>query len=841
MKNNLVAPLSEFSASHLEQAGGKGANLGELIHAGFPVPPGFVVTTTAYDAFVKENNLDPIVLIVRQTTEEAATAIQAAFEKAIIPKAIKQAVLEAYCQLGQRHVAVRSSATAEDLPQAAFAGQQDTYLNVIGEQPLLDAVRKCWGSLWSERAISYRARQGIDQKTVKLAVVVQELVAAEAAGVMFTANPVSGARDEIVVDANPGLGEAVVSGLVTPDHFVIHNQHGRLEIRERKLGRREAIVQALPEGGTYQIEGEALDVQLTMPDQLVLRLAHTGLDIQRHFGRPQDIEWAVAKSKVHILQARPITALPEPLPHSNRLVRTLSAIFSEMFPVRPYPLDQTTWIHAISAAAVDPLFGLIGISVPSFDHLFIEEDGVIVRFSGKLAVRPTPALLLAPARLLWLSSRYDPMKASSDPVLLQARQVARLLEALELQGLSWTELIDVVQKALDLALPLAGEIRRRYYPRALLAAGFLRVILSILGLGRFFGDLSSAPESTTTEANQALEALAARVRADPQLAQALINLPPELLTRRPLSLPVDRDFLADFNDFLERFGHRELVLSSVLQPTWKDAPEVVLGMIQGLARSASPARRDQGWGQARDRLYAHSLMKFSPLRRFMLDLVATARGLWQIREDTHFDATRIIPILRRTFFELGRRLVSVGVIEVPEDIFHLKFNQLERLGSTWPPEPELIGELRACVQRRKEKRLSLEHLPVVDPRLYQPVNLDREALLTGTPGSPGIGEGPVCVITSTGEFGRLQAGDVLVAPYTNPAWTPLFQRAAAVVVDGGAAGSHASIVAREYGLPAVFGTIDGTRRLKDGQSVRVDGSRGLVFALREASENPGEE
>jgi pyruvate,water dikinase len=262
-------------------------------------------------------------------------------------------------------------------------------------------------------------------------------------------------------------------------------------------------------------------------------------------------------------------------------------------------------------------------------------------------------------------------------------------------------------------------------------------------------------------------------------------------------------------------------------------------MIQGMARSQpQPGRGKQDWELARERLLAHPWSGISFLRRFVLDLIATARALWQVREDTHFEATRILPILRRTFLELGLRLVKAGVIPAPEDVFHLEFSQLQQIGESWPPGEELRTELRRSVQRRKEKRLSLESIPLVDPRLYQATHLDEQALLTGMPGSPGVAEGPVRVITSPEEFGRLQTGDVLVAPYTNPAWTPLFQRAAAVVVDSGAPGSHAAIVAREYGLPAVLGTIDGTRKLVDGQLIRVDGSRGLVFAGEETTNSP---
>jgi pyruvate,water dikinase len=834
----IILPLTEVDRDLLLLVGGKGANLGEMTRARLPVPPGFCITTVAYARVAAEAHIEPLIAELEHMPPDLieplsthASHIRDLIESTPIPASIADAITAAYRQLGEGvPVAVRSSATAEDLPEAAFAGQQDTFLNIVGAEALRDAVRRCWASLWTERAIVYRKRQRIDQRTVQLAVVVQRMVTAEAAGVLFTANPVTGARDEIVVDASPGLGEAIVSGLVTPDHFVLDKRSGL--VKERQPGRREVVIRARSGGGTEQVEGSAVANMPALPGRALRQLARLGTTIEQHFGRPQDVEWTRAGGELFIVQARPMTALPEPPPHPSRPVRMLSAMFAEMFPVRPYPLDQTTWVHSISAAAVEPIFGLIGIAVPPIEQMFVEEDGVVVRFSGKIAFHPTPAILLAPVRLLWLASRYDPVRWRADPLLAEGRSRANALGSRELGQLSWEGLLATVRETLALALPLAGEVRRRYFPRVLLAAGLLRVALAMLGHGKRFGTLLSGVESTTIEANRSLEALAAHIRSDPTLADAFARHAVEELRAALEQQTSGRVFLSELQTFLDRYGHREIVLSTVLQPTWKDAPELVLGIVKGLA--LTEPRHETGrpaWEVARDTVLAHPLLRFSPLRFTTLKLLTTARSLWQIREDTHFDATRILPILRRTLFELGRRLVGAGVLDTPEDVFHLKLDELKRVGGTWPPSPELVDELRAIVLRRRERRSALEGKPVVDPRLYRHLEPGGEALLRGTAGSPGVAEGPVRIIRDSSEFGKLRSGEVLVAPYTNPSWTPLFQRAVAVVVDGGGAGSHAAIVAREYGIPAVMGTIDGTHRLADGQRVRVDGDHGRVTHL----------
>ena len=829
----LILSLDEVGGGDLAAAGGKGANLGELRRAGFPVPPGFVASTAAYRRFAAQNGLNEV--IARDLQEGDDAAIRSAFERAPIPPEIESELRAAYRRLGGGPVAVRSSATAEDLPTAAFAGQQDTYLNVTGEEALLDAVRRCWASLWTGRAIAYRQRQQIDPQDVALAVVVQRMIPAEAAGVLFTANPVTGARDESVVDASPGLGEAVVSGLVTPDHFTLRKGRLGWRIAGRSLGRREVVIQPRAGGGVQHLEGQARAAIPSVPGRVLYRLARLGEAIARHFGRPQDIEWAWAGGELYILQARPITALPEPLPEARGPIRMLLAIFAEMFPVRPYPLDLTTWTPAISGA-VEPMFTALGFEPPALGKMFIVEDGVAVRFNEKVSLRPTPGVLLAPLRLLALAFRYDPARWQADPLLASARQRARLLEATSLPSLSWEELAALVEEAMALPHPLAGEMRRRYIPRAVAATGLLRLLLGLLGEGDRLGALMSGTGSETVQANRALEALAGEIRADPSLAALFSATAPGGLRAALEQEPAGQAFLSHLQGFLEQYGHRELVLSTALQPTWKDDPQIVLGMLKGLAQAEAPAGRGPAeWEVARDRVLAHPWMGFTPLRLAFLRLLAGARRLWELRESTHFEATRILPTLRRALLEMGGRLAQAGALQQPEDVFHLTFGELKQAGVTWPPGPSQVDALRSLVQRRKERRQALEGTPVIDPRLYRLPELEGEnagdVLLRGTPGSPGQASGPARVIRSAAEFDRLKPGEVLVAPYTNPAWTPLFQRAAAVVVDGGGPGSHAAIVAREYGIPAVMGVVDGTALLKDGQIIRVDGSRGQVVKV----------
>lgn len=787
-----VASLGDFGRDDVPSAGGKGANLGELIRAGLPVPDGFVITTAGYAAAIQQLDLR---IADRLATEDSAS-IRADIEAISMPSNLRTEITDAYVNLGAGPVAVRSSATAEDLPGAAFAGQQDSYLNVTDEPALIDAVQKCWGSLWTERAISYRTRLRIDSAEIRIAVVVQRMVDAEVAGVMFTADPVNGDRETIMIDASIGLGEAVVSGLVTPDHYVLDDQ-GR--IREFHSG--------------------DADRTQRLPDRVIAELARLGLTVAEHFGRPQDIEWAYAEDQVWLLQARPMTALPPPPIELNALQRMLGSVLLDYVPVRPYPIDMSTWVPHGPAGLMAGVTGRFGIRDAFQGFLPEDEYGVVDRLVP-VAPRPTLGVLRAPWRIVTLARRYDPARWTDDPRFAEFLDGVRDLAARDLTTMPWPQLKAMPRKALALVKPI-GDLRIDYLPRTGLALLRLLLLLRLLRRSALLGDLLVGAPTRTTDGNRALEALAARARENSQLRETIRKLDPKALSAFP-------EFEAEFNAYLAEYGHRETVTPVlVTPPTQGEAPETVLGLISVLA--AEPPRPPKDSDRAISELLKHPLLRGSHRRRDRIERwIAGARAGMAFREDSHFYFLMPLPILRRSLLEMGRRLRDVGVIEEPEEVFHLRLEELEAI-----EDPSTIADadkLRAAVRIRSARRQELAGVRLIDPTAVFPQRDGGDALITGTPASSGSATGPVTVIHGPTEFSRLAPGDVLVCPYTNPAWTTLFQRAAAVVVDSGGPGSHAAIVAREYGIPAVMGTGIGTATLTDGQLVTVNGSTGRVTA-----------
>lgn len=835
----LVVPLGRLGGSDLGLAGGKGANLGELVRAGFAVPAGFVVTTAAY------RPPDP-----GRLGTGGPAAVREAVASAGVPDDVAQAVRAAYRDLGGGAVAVRSSATAEDLPEAAFAGQQDTFLNVIGEPDVLDAVVRCWASLWTDRAVDYRAGHGIDHGRVKMAVVVQRMVDAEFAGVAFTSDPVTGDRDVLVIDASPGLGEAVVSGLVSPEHIVVDTRRSR--VVGRSAGHHEVVVRPHTGGGTEQVTGDRAEAAL--PASAVRQLIGVARDVERHFGRPQDIEWAWADGNLYVLQTRPITGLPA-LPASSglpawtrlpglpaRFQRMMSAMLSEVLPVRPYPIDITAWLAPLLGLLEETVVKAAGIVLPPPSRMFAEDSGVAVRVEMPLP-RPTWRLVTAPVRLVRAARRHDPARWTSDPLIGTMRRRADGLRGRDIGGASWAELTALLKEGPRIAAPML-ELRLRYFPRTLLALAGLYLTLSVLRRRPLMGALLSGVNTLTADANRSLEDLAASIRADTGLSETFARrTADELYEALDSSMRESAPgFVADFQGFLDLYGHRDTATPLLLTPgTWRDRPDVVLSMLKGLAAQDPPPAGPHPAEQAEQALFRHPLLRRGPgpLRSAVSVLLRQARWFQQIRDDTRFLAMLPLPAMRQALLEMGHRLVAAGVLDAAEDVFHLRLDELDRVGP-WPPGPERTAELRELATRRKAKRAALARTPLVPLVPLAPAHLvgatGADVLLRGTPGSAGAAEGPVRVIHGPDGFAALRNGDVLVASYTSPAWTPLFRRAAAVVTDTGGVASHAAIVAREYGIPAVMAAADATTRLTDGQRVRVDGDHGLV--LRPSAEPP---
>jgi pyruvate,water dikinase len=796
-----LRPLASVRAADLPVAGGKGANLGELMAAGLPVPDGFVVTTAAYRAHALAAGIDP-----DGATADPAGA-RSAIEAASLDSEFRHELTAAVEKLGGTRVAVRSSATAEDLPGAAFAGQQDTFLNVEGPGAVADAVRKCWASLWTDRAVEYRTRQEIPPADVAIGVVVQRMVDAEAAGVLFTANPLTGRRSELVVDAARGLGEAVVSGRVTPEHLVLDREG---TVRERTPGQ-----------GNERV----------VPEEAARELAQLAVRAERRFGVPQDIEWALDGGRVVLLQARPMTALPPEPPELDRVQRLVAPFFLEMFTVRPYPLDVTGWLEPGVLRMLHLMAGSVGVRFSPLEEVLKERDGVALQLVPPRP-RPTFRTVGAPLALLRRVRRYRSERWQEDPRVVEFEACIAALNAEDLRGLSWPQLLARVDRCNE-AMVTVGLLRAAYLPGAFLPVLPLRVVLALLGLSRLAAPLVAGAPTSTRAGNDALERLGQAVRADPALREAASELDGARFLEAIRSRPEFARFNDQLTSFLAEYGHRESV--SVVMATaaaWRDDPVPAVAIIQALAAGPGRPASDTPGDGALGELLAHPLLRSPMAAERVRSLVELARRGFAFREDTHAMATKVMPPLRATFVELGRRLVDAGVLAQPEEVFHLRLEELRALRPPEETDDVDRSHVRDLVARRAALRREYAAVPMLDLAAVLPGSEgDSEALLTGTPASGGVAEGPVRLIRGPEEFGELRAGDVLVCPNTNPSWTPLFARAAAVVVDTGGLGSHAAIVAREYGVPAVMGTRRGTSVLKDGQQVRVDGSRGRVEAV----------
>ncbi|MVQ44053.1 phosphoenolpyruvate synthase [Microbacterium sp. MAH-37] len=808
----MVVGLDE--ARGLSVVGGKGANLGEMLRAGLPVPGGFVVTTDAYAAATEAVGLTD------RVAEAEPTELRRMLEGAPIPEELRDAVAEAYAKLGADvAVAVRSSATAEDLPGAAFAGQQDTYLNVVGVDDVLDAVRRCWASLWTDRAVSYRRERRVDPAGVRIAVVVQQLVDSEVAGVMFSADPVSGRRDRIIVDAAAGLGEAVVSGMVTPEHYELDEDGA---VQKWTPGRADVVIRTDSGGGIRHDTPAPTGGRLLSASQLA-KLAGYARAAVTHFGRPQDMEWAIADGTVHILQARPMTALPPEPRRLNRRERVQSMIFSEYLPVRPYPMDVTTWLGrgpADMMRQITVYFGIRG----AFTDFLVEEDGVVTSFVPP-HMRPGPAILLTPFKVIRKALRFHPEDAPDDPRLAQLLSSADELDALPLPDLSWPELLRVPERALAL-MDLSRDMRIDYLPGTAIAVIRLGLVTTLLGRRELLADLTGGAPTRTAASERALADMAGTVRKDAALHELFASKTPAEIVSELNRFPA---FTAALDAFRHDFGRKETASPLLVSPpTLAESPDVIVGMIAGFVDSPPQDDRRSRSDDALVRLLRHPLLRPKRLQKAARHWVRAAQAGVAYREDSHFFFTASLPALRRALLEIGRRMQDAGVLDEPFDVFHLRWDEASAIPDVAMMNPATVARLRGLVVARAAKRAELAGIPVVDVRDVFRRENGADAAVSGAPAGGGTATGPVRIIRDAADFHRLQQGDILVCPYTNPAWTPLFLRAAAVVVDTGSIASHAAIVAREYGLPAVMGTGDGTTVLIDGETVTVDGTTGRV-------------
>lgn len=805
----LVRPLAELASSDIAVAGGKGANLGELMRSGFAVPDGFVVTTDAYRLAASALDAsDPHAIAERLRSDP-------------VPDAVATAVREAYRALGGM-VAVRSSATAEDLPEASFAGQQDTYLGVQGEDAVIEAIRKCWASLWNDRAVSYRSTHGVSASGLALAVVVQRLVRARAAGVLFTADPLTGQRRRAVVDAVRGLGERLVSGAANPDHFVVDARSG--EILERR--------------------GDAID------DARLVELARVGERIEEHFARPQDIEWAVDGERLWIVQSRDITTLyplPRDLPDPERDLHVfLSANVAQgvFQPLTPMGLQTFRLLSSAFATAVGkpPSDTDAGVAI-------LQESGL------RLWIDLTPLMRNSATREL-PARAMSVMEARSEGVFrallgdprLAPRGGSRVRTALTMVGvLRRLGVISTIARAAlrpdaarerlfrDVRLvdeadpgPASTSLERvtaferlilivppRLFPR--LVAPLVTGLFSYNAAGRVLAKVATQdemrtvlrglPYNPTTEMDLALWSIAQRTRGD--------------------AAAEERELAA----FLERYGHRAVAEIDLGLPRWADDPTYLKNALAGYRRLddaalAPEAQFARGAREAEAMIATLLSRVHGPRRMVARALLHRVRALAGLREMPKFQIIRLFGRVRGILAPVGEELAAAGRIVRGDDLWFLALPDVRR-GLAGEDLRPLVAARRAEYEREMRRR----HIP----RLMLSDGTDAEAAyapaaagaIRGTPASPGVASGVARVLRSPGD-GQLEPGEILVAPATDPGWTPLFLTAGALVMEMGGMMSHGAVVAREYGIPAVVGVPGATERIVTGQRITVDGSAGTV-------------
>ncbi len=918
----------------LERIGGKGRSLARMTCARFNVPGGFLVTADAYRTFIAENNLLSTIVDRAQPTlkegypvfDTCAEQISALILSAPMSGTIVEQIKAAYSGLEDASlpVAVRSSANAEDLPDFSFAGQQETYLNVRGEDAVVRAVQKCWASLWTAQAISYRHNNGIAQDKVAMAVVVQTMVPSEVSGILFTANPTSGERSEIIINASYGLGEAVVSGQVTPDTYIV--QRPDLSVKESVLGPKEQkIVYDGEQGIRIEDVSENERHHSSLSDTMIKELCKTAIEIEGLYnGLPQDIEWAFCDGKLHLLQSRPITNLP------------VQPIDVEWAPTLPAKCVSRRQIAENMPDPISPLFEDLyltqGLEAPREKSLMVGGGAMFVTLNGYAYQRfDWPAIH---SNLEARRERNKDPQAVSEQDIEAAEYAAFKGDLLKLKD----SLADAAAGDVDLlrndmtetdrvvfdqwygeqtdaninsrismpesenptyvafsntkqndaqlkywyekTLPRLENVADKWLKLDVASASDEELFDGICELaieeGRYWSDDSSHTfgvakstddqlqcflqetlpdhnfisgqfltgiESKTMQSNADLFKIAEMLRSDKNLMYTVLVVPSAYLLQALKDHEKGADVVAAIEQYLKQYGHQGYSMDFI-EPTQIEDPSALFASLKGMVRDRNYHPKNQGKKTAEIRAakYEEVSQLLSGIEywqfRFRLWL---ARKYNFIREEVAFRFGYTWSILRPMAYELNRRLMEAEILADKNDIFFLTSAEIKRAieAKASNQKPDNFRELAA--QRNQLREARKRHHPpgtlpaevasigAVSFKETQIKNDESSNIMQGFAVSSGVVTAKASVILGPSEFDKMVPGGILVSPLTTPAWTQLFANCAGLVTDVGSILAHGSIVAREYGIPAVLGVGNGTKRIRHGQTITINGDLGTVF------------
>jgi phosphohistidine swiveling domain-containing protein len=889
-KTRLVIPLDAIQDDDGDVVGGKAAGLARLSHIGLSIPPGFCVTGRAYRGHIDSPD------VMRQLTSAVGELENARHEKAQQALSrIRNTIIDApmaselvariekyYAQLGSERLAVRSSATAEDLCGHSFAGLYDTFLGVAGLTACIEAIKKCWASLWTQRAYDYRRKNGFDHLAVDMAVVVQSLLAAEASGVIFTADPVTGRTDRIVIEATFGLGDLLVSGKVIPDRFVIDKN--RVKIISRTLSEKKIVSVSNDAGVHEQATAPERMSAACIDDAQAVKLARLARKAEARLGRPQDMEWATWGKRIFLLQSRPITTGQKEKSWEDRQVWS-NMMAQEVMPDVATPATLSV-IQSLAEDLFDPLFRVLctersnhplygvlagrlyfnlnlwiaviralpGVNKYDFSEDAGSEPGLrkIIEIEKTLTDDDLPNLKLKRLRflvkipLLILSSlAATPKKGRSFIAHLKTQN--QKWQSLDRTALSNQQLVEICPGILtDFHAILANGL---YLFNAMGAFFALEAVCSrwlpaeqqcakrlLAGLG----DMEDAASGLD------LWRLALVADSNPQVRDIMLSGDDwhTLSHRLPQTEPGHK-FLADWNAFMDRHGFHCRAELELYNARWSETPDYILGLVRSYIGSISttdPLESQRKLAARREDLTRKCRKTLrNPVKRLLFNhlLFRSQQGAL-FRENIKCEAVKLLTAMRNTLLELGGRLAAESVLERPDDIFFLKIEELEPVTQAKPG-----FDVAATVAAR---RAEYDHWKSVTPpgtivgrfdpnkAAHAPVDTDTEVFI-GLAVSPGVVTGKARVILRADTNEQIASGEILVAPFTDPGWTPYFVPAAAIVMDQGSILSHGSIIAREYGIPGVVNVGVATKIIRTGQTIRVDGDRGVVKILKEPGDS----
>jgi pyruvate,water dikinase len=862
-----VVDFEEIDQTTVALVGGKGAHLGELSRIeGIRVPGGFCVTTEGFQRIMAEapsvdELLDRLARLQpddRDAIRDISAEVRQALEGITIPDHLADAITGRLAQLGDEvGYAVRSSATAEDLPSASFAGQQDTYLNVVGSRAILKHISRCWASLFTERAVTYRVRNGFDHREVSIAVVIQQMVFPQAAGVLFTADPVTCNRKVTSVESSLGLGDVLVSGRVNPDVCKVRDG----KVVERTIAAKRVANHALPAGGTRE---RAIDPEHqqrpALTDAQVVELAQLGRQIEAHFGCPQDIEWCLVDGDFHVLQSRPITTLfpiPATSDEANHVFVSVGHQQMMTDPMKPLGLSmwQLTTPRPMSIAG-----GRLFVDITQILASPASRAGLLELFGkGDPLLRDALETVIERDDFLPAPSDAGPGAAAltagvagAEPIEPDPARVTELIAETQaslarlrhdIRGKSGPELFEFILADLqELKRLLMDPRSHQTFMAAMEAAWWLNEQLEEwLGEKNAADRLSqSVPNNVTSEMGLALLDVADVIRPYPELIEFLEQVDDDRFLDQLPRFQGGAQARDAIEAYLDRYGMRCVGEVDITRPRWSEHPAILVPLILGNVRNFEPgagARRfEQGRKQAREqeqrllerlrRLPGGEQKAQETKRR-----IDTVRAFIGYREYPKYGMVSRYFVYKQALMSEAERLLQAGVLREREDIFYLAFEELHEVARTNEVDCELIGEREQAFR---------SYAALTPPRV---LTSDGECLtgmhrrgdvppgaLVGLPVSAGTVEGRARVILDLAAA-DLDEGDILVTPYTDPSWTPAFVAIKGLVTEVGGVMTHGAVIAREYGLPAIVGVDHATQRIRDGQRIRVHGTEGYVEIL----------